>query len=426
MLNQLQGRDAPLDSLLSRYQSEPENALLCEQIGLAYTRLNNFEDAAAYFRKAIALNPDRLPARKNLAVVLWFLGRRNESVSLFDALEREAPNDPVSQLYLGLSAYDAKNVEKAAAHFERAGALATDNPEVLPIVTESYIASGRSEAANHLLEQRVASGISDAQTYRWLGHAYDSLMKPEKAFQAYSEAIRLEPASDENYVALAAFSIHHANPAFAREVLERGLKQKPGSPKLLLELGLAWAIQGDFGKGRQFFADANTAESTWSLPLLALGVTDLQTGNAEQAAECFRKAQDLAPDDYRCYYLHATALERSNTNTDPSKRETEIADLRRAIKLDPQHARARVALAQAEVAGGSIKAAEAELRQAIRVEPSDPQAFYRLALVCRRQGKAQEAEQLLQTFERLKQKSHSEENEFVLILKTVSEGVRKN
>jgi tetratricopeptide (TPR) repeat protein len=251
-------------------------------------------------------------------------------------------------------------------------------------------------------------------------------MEPEKAFQAYSEAIRLEPRSEENYIALAAFSIDHANPAFARDVLERGLKQKPGSPKLLLELGLAWAIQGDFGKARQFFADANAAESNWSLPLLALGVTDLQTGNAEQAAECFRKAEDLAQYDYRCYYLHAIALERSNTNADASKRATEIADLRRAIKLDPQHARARVALAQAEMAGGSIKTAETELRQAVQVEPTDPQAFYRLALVCRRLGKAQEAEQLLQTFERLKQKAHSEENEFVLILKTVNEGVRKN
>jgi Flp pilus assembly protein TadD len=78
------------------------------------------------------------------------------------------------------------------------------------------------------------------------------------------------------------------------------------------------------------------------------------------------------------------------------------------------------------MAGGSIKTAEAELRQAVQVEPTDPQAFYRLALVCRRLGKAQEAEQLLQTFERLKQKAHSEENEFVLILKTVNEGVRKN
>ncbi len=423
MLNQLQAADASLDSLLSRYRSEPRSALLCEQIGLAYTRLNHLADAAAYFRKAITFDPNLLPARKNLAVVLWFLGRRDESATLFDGLEKIIPDDPVPQLYLGLSAYQAKNMKKAALHLERAGALAADNPETLPIVVESYIASGRSQSANRLLEQRVASGIADSQTYRWLGHAYDSLMKPEKAFRAYSEAIRLEPSSDENYMSLAAFSIDHANPAFARDVLERGLIQTPGSPKLLLELGLAWAIQGDFGKARQFFAKANTADSTWSLPLLALGVTDLQTGSAEQAAESFRKAEDLSPDDYRGYYLHATALERSNINADSSKRKKEITDLQRAIKLDPQHARARIALAQAEIAGGSLKTAEAELREAIRVEPTDPQAFYKLALVCRRLSKTQEAEQLLRTFEHLKQRSRREEKEFVLILRTINEGI---
>jgi tetratricopeptide (TPR) repeat protein len=307
----------------------------------------------------------------------------------------------------------------AAKHFVRAGRLASDNPETFPILVETYIFTGRSDQAIQLLERRVASGASDSQTYRWLGDAYDSQSQPEKAYRAYSDAIDHQPKAEENYLALAAFSIEHANPVFARDVLARGLRQVPGSAKLLLEFGLAWALQGDFEKARQYFADANTAQPSWSLPLLALGVTNLQTGDAEQAAECFRKAKETAPDDYRCYYLHAVALNRSQSNQNSTARALAISELRRAISLNPHHAKARVALAETEIADGRTSAAEAELREALRIEPTESSALYKLALLCRREGKTQEAERLLHAFQQSKDKSHSEENEFVLILKTV-------
>ncbi len=414
-----QAADTSLQGLLNRYQTEPHNALLCEQIGVSYTRLNALDKAAEFFREAVRLNPERTSGQKNLGTVLWFLGRKEESAGIFKVLEKRIPADPVPQLYLGLSAYDRKNMEPAAAHFERAGALASDNPETLPLVIESYLAAGRFEQASQLLERRIAAGISDSQTYRWLGDAYDSQTLPEKAFQAFSKAIEAGPTEAESYLALAGFSIAHANPSFAREVLSRGLQRTSQPAKLLLEMGLAWGIEGNFDKARQSFVDANAAKPDWSMPLLALGVTELQTGNAEHATECFHKAQSVAPDDYRCYYLHALALGRSPAGQNASARATAISELKHAIQLDPQNAQPRIALAQAEIANGHSAEAETELREAIRIRPGEPAALYKLALLCRREGKTQEAARLLHAFQQSKSKSHDEENEFVLILRTV-------
>lgn len=411
--------DPSLQALLDRYRNEPANALLCEQIGVSYTRINDFGKAAEFFRKAVELNPERIPAQKNLGTVLWFLGRKNESSSVFSSLEKRIPDDPVPQLYLGLNAYDQGNMEAATAHFERAGSLASDNPETLRFVVEAYLATGRFEPVSQLLERRIAAGDADPRTYRWLGDAYDKKMQPEKAFAAYSKAEQLEPTNAENYLALAAFSIEHANPSYAREILTRGLRQSPNHPKLLLELGLAWAIEGNFDKARQFFADSSASDARWSVPLLALGVTDLQTGNVQEAAECFRKAKSMAPEDYRCYYLHALALNRSQSSEDPAIRNTAMVDLTRAIDLNPQFAKSRVLLAQNEIAAGHLTAAEAQLRNVLRTDPTETDALYKLALLCRREGKSQEAEHLMVTFKESKSKSESEENEFVLILKTV-------
>lgn len=411
--------DLSISVLLDGYAADPANALLCEQIGVAYTRLNDFDNAATFFRKAVSLDPQRVSAEKNLATVLWFAGRKKESASIFGTLAKRIPNDPVPHLYLGLSAYEAKDMEAAAVHFERSGAFGSDNPEVFPLIIDTYLVTGRFKLASSILEDRIRSGDSHSQIYRWLGDAYDGQTLPDKAYEAYSKAIELEPHIAENYLALAGFSITHANLQFARDVLNRGLREIPGSPKLILELGLAWALQGDFDNGRKAFLDASTADPKWSMPLLALGVTELQTGKAEQAAECFRKAKLIDPNDYRCYYLYGLALTRTPRNQDAVTRAEAITELRRAIALDPKQPKPRVTLAQAEITGGNPEAAEAELRTAIRIDPTEPTALYRLALLCRKEGKTTEAAHLLDEFQKLKKKSHDEENEYVLILKEV-------
>jgi tetratricopeptide (TPR) repeat protein len=179
-------------------------------------------------------------------------------------------------------------------------------------------------------------------------------------------------------------------------------------------------MQGDFEQAKQYFVKANESDHFWSLPLMALGVTDLQTGDAQKAAGCFGQAKTVAPNDYRCYYLHAVALNRSVGQQDTASRAAQRTELRRAIELNPHYAKTRVALAETEIADGRTTEAESELREAIRLEPAEPTSLYKLALLCRREGKTQESQHLLHEFQQLKNQSHEDENEFVLVLKTLN------
>jgi tetratricopeptide (TPR) repeat protein len=408
-----------LQDLLDQYKTEPSNARLCQQIALAYTQANDFEHAAEFFRKALAIDPQSIPSAKNLGTVLWFAGQKTESATIFRSLEKKIPNDPVPQLYLGLRAYDLKDMEPAAAHFERAGALASDNPDVLPVVVTTYLLTGRAKEASEILEKRAAASPADPQIYRWLGDAYDRQNLPQKAWEAYSKAIAAAPANEDNYLALSAYAIEHKNASIARETLNRGLTQLPRSSKLTLETGLVWALQGDFDQARTAFRQASSLNPHWSLPLLALGITDLQTGKPDNAAEVFRHAKQIAPDDYRCYYFHALALNRSQTNQSAVTRSQAIEELRHAVALDPARASSRVALAQNQISAGQTTEAEAQLREAIRLDPADPSALYKLALLCKREGKKQESDRLLASFASLKREADSDENEFVLLSQNI-------
>jgi tetratricopeptide (TPR) repeat protein len=364
-----------LSDLLIRYQAEPQDAKLCEQIGIAYTRINDFDHAVAFFDKALRANPQALSTQKNLATVLWFSGHKDQSVSIFQKLEKRIPKDPVPQLYLGLAAYESRDFREAARHFDGAGRLASENPELWRPVVETYLETARFGSAENILHQQIVSENADSQAYRWLGDAYEGQHLPDQAFRAYSTAIEQQPEREENYLALAGFSIDHANLPYAREVLNRGLSRKRDSPKLLFELGLAWALEGNMDRSREAFLKVQAADSHSALPLLALGVIDLQTGWNERAAQSFQEGEGLAPQDYRFPYLRGVALTRMGT----TRQGEADSELRRALELDAKQVRVRTVLASLENARGNPKAAEEQLRAAFRLSPAEPTVLYQLA-----------------------------------------------
>ena len=95
------------------------------------------------------------------------------------------------------------------------------------------------------------------------------------------------------------------------------------------------------------------------------------------------------------------------------------SELRSALELDAKQARVRTTLATLENAQGNPKAAAEQLRAAYELSPTEPTVLYQLAMLYKREGKTEEAERLMSAFREAKKKAGNEENEPLLILKTV-------
>jgi tetratricopeptide (TPR) repeat protein len=411
--------DEPLARLLEQYRSAPPSATLCDRIGIAYTQAGDLVNAEEFFRTALKLDSGLLSARKNLGTVLWFLNRHGESEQQFRQVAKAAPKDPVAQLYLGLAAYDRKQYGAAAAHLDAAGTLASANPEVYPVLIETYLESGRASDAARLLEASANSASTDPRIWIWLGKAYDRQNRPDDAFRAFTKAIDLKPNADEGYFALADFAAAHGNRAFAQETIGRGMKYCPKSASLQLQAGILWALDGDYDRAATNFSAAEQLAPGWNLPLLAMGITQLQAGKLGESASTFQKASALDPNDYRAKYLYATTLSQAGGQNDAAQREQIKSALTKAIALNPKHAKSRVALAQVYVSQNRNEAAISELKSALSINPNEPTALYQLSLARRKQGNIEEATRLMQRFRVVKEKSHHDENELVQILKTV-------
>src|SRR5262245_53068339 len=235
---------ASIPDLLQRYRSQPKDYRLCQEIGVAYTRSEQLDKAERFFREAVQLKPDFLPARKNLATVLWFLNRRQESEREFQSLVELLPKDPAPRLYLGLAAYDRKQYAGAIASLEAAGALASENPEVLPLLADAYDRQGAAE----------------------------------KAHQAYTRLIALSPESTDAYASFAVFASAHGNNAFALRVLDQGLRRVPESSKLWLERGIVLALDGAQEQAEISFRKAAERDPRSPLPVLSIGIGQLERG----------------------------------------------------------------------------------------------------------------------------------------------------
>lgn len=116
--------------LLGGNSVEPQlwiNAL--NDVAFAYNAKGNYEKAAEYLTKLLAINPNDAAARGNLALTLSKMKRFDEAHKLIDPIVQTAPNDPNVYNTYGLILLEENRNTEAAAQFEKALQLKPDFEE---------------------------------------------------------------------------------------------------------------------------------------------------------------------------------------------------------------------------------------------------------------------------------------------------------
>lgn len=103
------------------------DAPLYSRIGSILLAYKRSEMAYAYYTRALALEPNYLPALLNIAVVLDMSGRNKEAQAHYQRALDIAPKDPRSWYAFGLGEYNAGRHEQARSAWEKSLALARPN-----------------------------------------------------------------------------------------------------------------------------------------------------------------------------------------------------------------------------------------------------------------------------------------------------------
>ena len=142
--------DKQAEPLLAKLKTDPNNAELLNQIGNLYRMTHQFQDAASYYNKALAINPKNVGARTDLASCMFYQGDIDGAIAQLQKSLTYDPKHAGTLLNLGVVRWKGKG--------DAAGAIASwntllkyypdfDNKEVV----EQLIAEAKSKPAKKLV-----------------------------------------------------------------------------------------------------------------------------------------------------------------------------------------------------------------------------------------------------------------------------------
>ena len=171
----------------------PNNADAYYNLGLAYTRMERYDDAIDLLKKAIEIKPNESETHFQLGLIYLGQKKYNEAANAFKETVRIDPFHAQGHAHLGLAYQKQGCHQEAIRTLERASHIKYDNPEV----------------------------------FRNLGEAYRETGQPKEALRSLNEAARLDPRDEQVHYQLGL--IHFDSEAFpsAREELQKAININP-------------------------------------------------------------------------------------------------------------------------------------------------------------------------------------------------------
>jgi tetratricopeptide (TPR) repeat protein len=389
-----------------------------EGLAKALGKLGKNEDAAAESAKAqqIRATPQKDGASGTVSDTAKANGDSNQqelhSMMLrprdsepYDARAEEAYTKSVSlllgQAYHNLGAIDARASRYAQAAEEFSEAAKWD-PSVPRLDRNWGLAAFRAEKYNDAtapLERELRRTPTDLSIREMLGLCYymgdkfaesaDTLRPvldqlPENAGLLYAAGVSLTRSGDAKNGA---------------RVFSRMLEKDQNVPAVHLMLGQAYAQEQSYPEAlaefeRALHLDPHIAEAHY-----ASGMVALKQGKLDTSADEFQQELSVnlgyIPAEYQLGYVRLQMHQA----------DAAIPLLQDVVSRQPNHSDAHYELGKALLEQGKVKDAIQDLETSIQLHPTD-YAYYQLSVAYRREGRANDADQAIVMYQKLRPKPH--------------------
>jgi protein O-GlcNAc transferase len=335
--------DEAVPALEAAVAARPKDGAALRLLAAAYAAVSD-ERFEATYRRAIALSPGDFPLRLELVEALWQAGRGDGGNAEMDRLLREA-GGPRLHLRYAFELMRQDRFADASREFERACRGAACDAEALEAWGSSLLETGRFAESAARYREAIARAPDRVSARQGLGRVLLLAGDPASARQELSRAVEVQPDSPEILLDLGRALEAIGQPEGAEDAYRRAIELAPGLPRARYALGTLLARRGRDEEARReialyqkafereqrerFVKGARRAE-------LALGWTDLASGQSEKALAQFERH----PDDPEALRGKAAALSRLARHAEA------VTALERALSISPADPRIRYALAR--------------------------------------------------------------------------------
>ena len=299
----------------------------------------DFPAAIRDYRKVLELRPDEVQAKVNLGAALAHVGQFDEAIATYrSALTSLRDKNPVL-LNLALAYYKKGDFEHAREQFE---ILHDSQPNALQVVIllgDSDLRTGRSDAALTLLEPLEGKYSENMDFEYVLGSALINTKGRRREGVARMEKVAKAGSGADVYMIAGATLLQLNEYEPARRDLEEALRLNSRLPGLYTLVGTARDKTGDVKNAETAFREALKTNPDDFEANLYLGAILYKRRDVDEAKGYLDRALRLKPSDSMARYEAAMLKSTSGDY------ETAARDLELLVKDDPDWLEPHVELA---------------------------------------------------------------------------------
>jgi tetratricopeptide (TPR) repeat protein len=366
-----------------------------EAIVLALT--GQTQQAVDILKKALEIDPDYWLARRELGVLYWSEGRKQEGADQLAPLVHLHPDDGPVNLILGQYEFEQKNYKKARSYFSRVPAEMTADPNLALIGAEVELHTGEETSAKQILRGlQMRPDLKPEVRFRlaWL------LGQAGLSAEAVQEFNKLPPDYPDSYrrnygLALAYFGAQNYQQCV--ETLKPLLASGINRPEIYSLLGVAEEKSGHTQQAYDTFRQGILQNAANPQNYLNLATLSSQHDNFEVAAQVLTEGLARNPNTQDLLLSRGIAYTLAARFADANK------DYQRAIAMSPDDYGTYLAWGISEQEAGNLDDAVKLFHQAIAREPKDPRSYCFLTETLMQKGAApgasefQEAQRAIDT-----------------------------
>jgi tetratricopeptide (TPR) repeat protein len=348
-----------LAELAEAKRENPDDARICNFLGIVLVRLGKHEEAATEYREAIRLDPQMEDAYRNLGFLEWNEHQLEPAREALDRAVELSPNDWFAHYYLGRVLLDEQLYAQAIREIESSKVPLPDDTSFSIQLATAQIAVGNKDQARKLLQHLAAVPLDGRQSV----HVASLLL-----------ALR------ENDAAIG--------------IIERRLSKKPPAPENAwrqFDLALAYLLAGNYDKAiaqadsyqSLTRGDPKAPESAEAWTIVGIAAADLKQN--ERSLDAFHHAATLAPETEEHW------LNLSRELMELSRYPEAISAVQDGLAANPKSYALHLRLGAAQLAAGHYAEAENVFRTLVSAGDPLPTGYVGLAQVLLRTGRADEA-----------------------------------
>lgn len=362
-----------LQILSQMAREHPSSPLPHSGLGMAYTQLHRYEEAAAEFKTALQLNPQDDVAQLSYLKVLIVLGQFQTALPLAQDYLRHHPAEFDANYVLGVVQRELGDYTAAKDRLLQAVGMNPDVYDARYNLGIAFAKLGQPAEARVQLEKALQLDPSAAEAHFQLASVLRALSLPQAAQEQLALYQQESAERQHKDVAVATANqakefLQHDDAAKAADLYREALQNDPNNAQILYEFALALDAQRDFDSERETLRRAIEVNPEFAAAHNQLGLLILQAGDAADAEKEFQMAISLNPH-------YAEAQNNLGVLYGQQGRDPEAEKLfRRAIDSNPRYAQAYVNLAAALAEQSRFTEAEAAAESAIAIQPDNQEA----------------------------------------------------